>query len=307
MRGKRSLSLVMFTVLVLVAPVAVWGQESVTTIDYPGADLTIVTGINPKGDIVGYYHIPGTPGSETHGFFLDRDGFVTIDYPQATTGAALDINPAGDIVGAYRKSDGAQHGYLLRRGRFTTINVPGATFTGAYGINAAGDITGHFGVPNSGKMNVFLLRHGRFTTYVHPDAVAGMRMTCAFGIGHDDQIVGHYVDGLGMHGFLLNEGVFTTIDVPGGKNADAQGINPEGEIVGLYTEIGTGTATVPAKIHGFVMDKWGVFTQIDVPGAVNTWIRGNNPRGDLVGEYTTTVIVGTLTTTTTHGFLMTAR
>jgi len=296
MQGKRSLSLVMFTVVILLGPVAVWGQEIFTTIDYPGADSTTVTGINPQGDIVGYYHIPKTPGSETHGFFLDRDGFVTIDYPQATTGAALDINPAGDIVGAYRKRDGVQHGYLLRRGRFTTIDVPGATFTGAYGINPEGDITGHFGVPPTGKMNVFLLRHGQFTTYVHPDAGAGMLMTCAFGIGQGGQIVGHFVDGSGMHGFLLNEGDFTTIDVPGGKNADAQGINPKGEIVGYYTEL----YTSPAKVHGFVVDKWGVFTQIDVPDAVRTWVRGNNPRGDLVGEYLDEF-------GRNHGFLMTAR
>jgi len=66
--------------------------------------------------------------------------------------------------------------------------------------------------------------------------------------------------------------------------------------VGFYTEIGTGTATIPAKIHGFVMDKWGVFTQVDVPGAVDTVIRGNNPRGDLVGTYRDEY--------GTHGFLM---
>ena len=296
MQGRRSIPLVVLALLVLVAPIAVWGQGSVTTIDYPGADWTGAVGINPQGDIVGYYHKPGTPGSQTHGFFLDRDGFVAIDYPQATSGVASDINPAGDILGSYMDSLGVQHGYLLRRGRFATINVPGATFTGAYGINPKGDITGHFGVPPSGKMNVFLLRHGRFTTYVHPDAEAGMLMTCAFGISPEGQIVGHYVDGSGMHGFLLNEGDFTTIDVPGGKNADAQGINPKGEVVGFYTEIGTGTATIPAKIHGFVMDKWGVFTQVDIPGAVDTAIRGNNPRGDLVGTYRDEYGM--------HGFLM---
>jgi len=299
MQGRRSIPLVVLALLVLVAPIAAWGQESVTTIDYPGADLTVAFGINPQGDIVGFYHNPGTPSTQYHGFFLDRDGFVPIDYPQATSpktsSSALDINSAGDIVGAYKDSVGAEHGYLLRRGRFSKIDVPGATFSGAYGINPRGDIAGHFGVPPPNpRMNVFLLRHGRFTTYGHPAAEAVSKMTCAFGISPEGQIVGHYVDGLGMHGFLLNEGDFTTIDVPDGKDAAAQGINSEGEIVGSYTEI------VTSKIHGFVMDKWGVFTQVDVPGAVGTWVRRANPRGDLVGYYTRT----DAGKTTTHGFLM---
>jgi hypothetical protein len=144
-------------------------------------------------------------------------------------------------------------------------------------------------------MNVFVWRNGRFTTYGHPDAEKATKMTCGFGISPEGEIVGHYVDLLGKHGFLLNEGGWTTLDVPGWKDLDPQGINPEGEIVGVYTEIGTS----PAKFHGFFMDKWGVATQIDVPvaGAKGTWVRRNNPRGDLVGEYKDSS--GRI-----HGFLM---
>jgi uncharacterized membrane protein len=300
----------MFTVAILFAPVVAWGQQSLTIIDYPGANLTVAMGINPKGDIVGFYRDPAAPvtAGKIHGFVLGKGGFATIDYPGAWCTDAWAINAAGDIVGTYypKPASGVcntgpgQHGYLLRKGRFTSIDVPGSTFTGGYGINSEGDIVGHYGVPPLGKMNGFLFRNGEFTTYDHTPA---NQMTCGMGINPEGQIVGHYQDAVAsgglIHGFLLNEGVFTTIDIPGGKNVQAYGINPEGEIVGFYTELGT----TPAKIHGFVLDPWGVVTQVDVPGAVNTWVRRNNPRGDLVGNYTQ-VVDGV---TTTHGFLMTAR
>ena len=302
MQRKRSIPLVMFTLLILVAPIAVWGQESFTTIDYPGANLTVAMGINPRGDIVGYYRDPVTPPTpvtygEIHGFFLGRGGFVSIDYPQATYTDIWAINPRGDIVGSYIDSAGIQHGFLLNEAGFTSIDVPGATFTAAFGINPEGDIVGHYGVPPTGRMNGFLLSNGSSTTYAHPAAEAANKMSCGMGINPQGEIVGHYQDSLGIHGFLLNEAGFTSIDIPGGKNLQAYGINPKGEIVGFYTEIGT----VPAKIHGFFMDKWGAFTQVDIPGAVGTWVRRNNARGDLVGNYTTTDAAGT---TTSHGFLM---
>jgi hypothetical protein len=90
------------------------------------------------------------------------------------------------------------------------------------------------------------------------------------------------------HGFLLDkEGNLTSIDVPGATSTQAQGINPQGEIVGQYTAGGT--------THGFLLDMQGSFTSIDVPGATSTIAQGINPQGEIVGTYS----VGA----TTHGFL----
>jgi hypothetical protein len=36
------------------------------------------------------------------------------------------------------------------------------------------------------------------------------------------------------HGFLLDDGVFTTIDAPGAINTNASDINDRGRIVGFY-------------------------------------------------------------------------
>ena len=72
---------------------------------------------------------------------------------------------------------------------------------------------------------------------------------------------------------------FTQIDVPGGFDTRARGINSRGDIVGLFDDATGGT-------HGFLRSKDGTFTQIDVPGGSDIRARGINSRGDIVGRFT---------------------
>ena len=88
---------------------------------------------------------------------------------------------------------------------------------------------------------------------------------------------------------------FTSVDVPcsncpGGiaRRTAIGGINPSGEIVGVYTD-------AVGKQHGFLLSG-GQFTTIDVPGALAgvagtlpTVARGISPSGEIVGQYTTPV------------------
>ena len=100
-------------------------QPGFTTIDFPGAFDTIASGINPAGDIVGWY----SNGRGEHGFLLSKGAFTAIDVPGATFGTeAAGINPEGDIVGTYyTPTDGfCPHGFLLSKGAFTTIDFPGS-------------------------------------------------------------------------------------------------------------------------------------------------------------------------------------
>jgi hypothetical protein len=57
--------------------------------------------------------------------------------------------------------------------------------------------------------------------------------------------------------------------------------------VGEYSAGGT--------THGFLLDKDGSFTSVDVPGASSSAALSINPQGDIVGMYS---VAGT-----THGFL----
>ena len=59
----------------------------------------------------------------------------------------------------------------------------------------------------------------------------------ALGINASGQIVGSYGDAAGKyHGFLLDQGSYTTLDVPGSSATYAQGINDSGQIVGYYDD-----------------------------------------------------------------------
>jgi hypothetical protein len=70
--------------------------DTYSTIDFPGAISTDVSGINSSGDIVGTY----TDANDVaHGFRLDRGAFTVIDYPGASSTAAIAIDSRGDVAG----------------------------------------------------------------------------------------------------------------------------------------------------------------------------------------------------------------
>ena len=115
----------------------------------------------------------------------------------------------------------------------------------------------------------------RFSTVQVP----GSDLTEADGINARGVIVGSYVDSDGVsHGFLLRDGKFKTIDVPGAlENIAARGINARGDIVGSFV----GADSVR---HGFLRSD-GKFTQIDYPGSTGTYMSGINNAGDVTGGY----------------------
>ncbi|HYZ84811.1 MAG TPA: hypothetical protein VE621_10425, partial [Bryobacteraceae bacterium] len=66
----------------------------------------------------------------------------------------------------------------------------------------------------------------------------GSTFTFPFGINPQGDVVGNYVAGDVIHGFLLREGSFNTIDVRGATATFARRINPQGDIVGFYASGG---------------------------------------------------------------------
>jgi len=80
-----------------------------TTIDVPGADATIPSGINDAGWIVGEYD----SGGVARAYARDPLGAITtIDVPGATFAAATGIDSRGDIVGQYCDTSDVCHGFL---------------------------------------------------------------------------------------------------------------------------------------------------------------------------------------------------
>lgn len=155
---------------------------------------------------------------------------------------------------------------------FSAFAFPGASQTWAYGINSDGGIVGFFSLDG---YHGYLMKDGRFTVLDAPWAV---RNTMAFGINDEGQVVGR----AGNSGFLLSDGTYQRIDVPGAgpSGTYAQAINNAGQIVGWY--YGS-----DGQQHGFLLDA-GVYSPIDVTlaGASNTVPTGINDKGEIVGYYT---------------------
>jgi probable HAF family extracellular repeat protein len=107
-------------------------------------------------------------------------------------------------------------------------------------------------------------RHQNELTFTQFD-FPGASITAVSGINDPGQIVGAYIDAGGaQHGFLLDDGVFTTIDFPGSAlSTEASDIDNHGQIVGAYVD-------AAGVSHGFLRERNGTFTTIDVPGATVT-------------------------------------
>jgi probable HAF family extracellular repeat protein len=172
-----------------------------STIDPPESVYTEAAGINPRGEIVGFY--VAADGSN-HGFHLYKGIFTTIDYPDPTALGTLVAapSPEGKMVGWYDDADANSHGFLLRDGVFTLFDFPNAVGKLPFGINASGEIIGSYS-DDAGGFHGFLLRKGGFTTIDPPGSV----WTLASGINSQGEIVGFFVDANGVsHGFLLQPG-----------------------------------------------------------------------------------------------------
>ena len=234
-----------------------WHQGSYSTIDFPGdVFFTAAAGISPGGDIVGNFRFSSEGNAVRHGYRLSHGEATSIDYPGATFTNALGINPQGEVVGRYMMAGGPFHGYLLTAAGFTTIDAPGAVSTHAWQINPAGEIVGNFQGAD-GVFHVFLLSRGAFTSIDVPSAVATapFPLVVLGGINALGDIVSSYCDhnpcaltSAGhVHGFLRtsSSGEFTSIDFPDAIGTIASGINPRGDIVGLYVDTNL-------KTHGFL-------------------------------------------------------
>jgi probable HAF family extracellular repeat protein len=279
---------VVSTVAVRFVGVAGQGHEfAFSTIDFPGATLTNVQGINAGGDIVGFY--TDTNG-KTHGFVSSGGDFRSVDYKDSKSTQLRGIGPAGDIVGTYQRQNesGAVpiHGFLFtRQGEFAPIDHPEHQNTITQRILANGTILGCYHDSDTmGTMHGLSLSRRGFdalaeATTMHNGATPDGRL-----------IVGLFTDMMDNRGkgYFFDGARFTPFEVPGATSTAAWDVNPAGVAVGVFRDGG-------GQFHGFTYD--GVsFGQVDVPDATATRVFGINAGGDLVGAYVDKA-------GRTHGFL----
>jgi uncharacterized membrane protein len=102
-------------------------------------------------------------------------------------------------------------------------------------------------------------------------------------------------------------------DVPGFPGATVLqthfAINDRGETAGIYADAvpGDDGLAPPGSAHGFVKNRRGDLTTFDVPGAAQILVKGNNNRGQVVGEYVDPGAMpgpdGLLPPDSVHGFI----
>jgi probable HAF family extracellular repeat protein len=86
----------------------------------------------------------------------------------------------------------------------------------------------------------------------------------------------HGTDGGPAYAILLQNGIATTLEVPGSRSTGVSGINDSGQIVGSYFDSSTD--------HSFLFEN-GSYITLDVPGSSQTSPTGINAAGQIVGNY----------------------
>lgn len=196
--------------------------------------------------------------------------FSFFDYPGATDTRPTGINSSGKIVGDY----GAwSHGFTYEAGVAASLDFPGSPWSFAYGINTQGHVAGVYQFTATSNYS-YIYDGNSFTSFHY----YGANKTHAGGINDKNHIVGHIDDGL--QGFFYDS-VAQTFDFfvyPGGVlHTRPSGINNNGTIAGLYLDGNN-------IWHGFLKEG-EVFTSVDYPGALNTYLIGINNHGEIVGNY----------------------
>jgi len=251
------------------------GSYSYRTFENPGATVTLVFGLNTRGELVGGDNsIPGR-----HAFLLNHESLISLD-ASGTLGTHLSfargVNDQGDVVGAYFDDDGNEHGFLLKKDVLTTIDVPfsGSVGTQLNAINNSGVIVGTW-VDDAFTAHGFVYQNGNFAHLDYPGALD----TFPSGISARGEIVGNWDTDQSTigHGFLIYRGQFVSIDVPdaAADSTAANGVNERGQIVGIY-------ADADGNSHGFLTDG-STFTTLDCPGGFRTSPWAINAAGQIAG------------------------
>jgi probable HAF family extracellular repeat protein len=259
------------------------GSYNFTTFDYPYSSpdqlVTMATGINNSGTIVGLYNQTINNPWTQPGFIRDGipSAYSSFSYPGTETNSnwsflPISINDNGVIAGSYflNSSPGnGSFGFIKVGDNYSSFSYPNATFTYAYGINNSNQVVGF-----TSDFISFVKDGDNFTSFNYPADGSG---THAYGINDKGQIVGVYTaTSLSSYyrGFVKDGNNYSSFDLPG-NGAIAYGINNSGQIVGTYQD----DRNVK---HGFIING-DTITTLDYPGGLQTEVFGINDNGDIVG------------------------
>lgn len=251
----KSITLILLSLSAFVAA-GTW-----STLDFPGATDTVITGIDGNILVGNYFENPRL----SHGFIYDGRAWTSFDVTGSTEMKVTGI-AGNNIVGWYLDSGtgwGNEHGFVynFRTLSFTSYDFPSSLYrTQFFGIDGS-DIIGY----SDNDYFIYNLSTNETKILNIPGSPSGI----------DGQyIVGSYNVRVGFntitHGFIYDGLTSATLDMPGATNTKITGID-NGNIVGyglLYN-----------------MDS-NVWTALNMPGALNGSTHANAIDGNfIVGNY----------------------
>lgn len=318
MRTKSSLGLFGL----LLCSVSSFGQFNFVSIDVPNSIATWASGIGPAGQIVGgYVDAAGVEHGYLYkdGSFttIDAPGsLVGLASDLKLQTEVNGINPAGEIVGDYFAPPGApgaptctalfapacRKGFLYSRGQFSSVLVPPHVGSVPSAITPDGTIYGCLHDQTFGNEMIGFIRipqgNGKSFDYktlqagdgevTDPSQSSQSRLNSMNNAATPDGsiIVGLYTPpgAARPHGYTVINGHFADYMFPGSVATQIWGINPNGELVGIYRN--------SSGVHGFAQPGDGsapVSVDFVDPNtsaqASLTEALGINPAGVIVGTF----------------------
>ena len=197
-----------------------------SNLDDPGAQLTIPSRINDKGQIVGYT-------DQNQGFLYDVQThiFTALSFPNSTATEPDAINNAG-IIGGLVELSGKYYGFVLSGQTYRIVAVPGAYSSFIIGITQSNELIIE-AAKRGGPSITFSLANGKYSRIPIPLKGTGQ----ADGTNPaGSAFVGSYAPSSTTEGFQYQNKVLTTLVFPGAVSTTALGVNSEGTVVGYFSD-----------------------------------------------------------------------
>jgi probable HAF family extracellular repeat protein len=272
MREKKRLVLYVLQICLLM-PLAVAQIYSVTDLGTLGGSYSAATGINARGQVVGYSDT--ADHSAVHAFVWTRHGGMQdLNPPEITQSLATGINDLGHVVGVATFPVGDDHfqAHAVLWTKQNGIQDFGTlgNFSTAFGINDRDQVVGDTNITGGNTDAAFVWTKAGGMEDLGTLGGGGATAQAINNLGH---VVGGSFTGDGFHAFFWTTSVgMRDLGTLGGCESQATGINDVGEIVG-----GSSIDCVSNNRHAFLWTrKTGLQdlatpqgTSFGGPGAVN--------------------------------------